>query len=143
MYYRSLISSDLMYDINKGDCNFSGVALNDTRNLTAACAGYLTDALSNLAGINIYNLYGPCWNYNASANATNFTAAQVRDKLYGKTYINGKEEEYQKFYTAHDYTPWVPNIRRKLKDEDGPYGIPACIWALPAAEQLNNKTVQM
>jgi hypothetical protein len=83
-------------------------------------------------GVNIYNIYGKCWYW--QGNTTNFTSTDLRNKLYGK-YIssNGEEHEYQKFFSAYEYTPWV----KPLRAEDTDYGIPGCIYALPAAEHLN------
>jgi len=136
LYYRTMTSNQNNQDIEEHNCNFSGVAIGDYSNFTAECGSYLNTALKSLDGVNIYNLYGPCWNYNASANATNFTAADLRSQLYGKKMINGVEHEYQKFWSADEYTPWLPKIGKKSQlGED--YGIPGCIWALPAAEHLN------
>ena len=91
--------------------------------------------------IDIYNIYGPCWGVNASANATNWTA-EARSQLYGKTVINGEEKEYKKFMTAQEYTPWVKRVRKSKDDNDTDYGLPACIYALPAAEHLNTPKVR-
>lgn len=92
--------------------------------------------------IDVYNIYGECWGANLSADATNFNAADVRNQLYGKTMINGEEKEYKKFMTAQEYTPWVKRVRRSKVGDEPDYGIPPCIYALPAAEHLNNETVR-
>lgn len=135
-YYRSMISNSVYNSIQQQQCDYSGVALGDTSKLSKECLADLSAVYQALNDIDIYNLYGRCWGVNASANATNFTAAEVRSQLYGKAVINGEEKEYKKFMTAQEYTPWVKRVRKSANDTD--YGIPPCIYALPAAEHLNN-----
>lgn len=65
--------------IEKNDCNFSGVALGDKTFLTKECEKLLNEGLKLMKGINIYDLYGHCYDFNASANATNFTATHFKD----------------------------------------------------------------
>lgn len=89
-------------------------------------------------GVDIYNIYGKCWNW--TGNTTNFTSTDIRNKLYGQ-YVSksGQVHEYKKFYSASDYTPWVKGLGL---NDNADYGIPGCIYVLPAAEHLNNATVK-
>ena len=91
-------------------------------------------------GINIYNIYGKCWYF--KPNTTDFTAADVRNKLFGKVEIDGIEHEYNKFYTPQEYSPWLKGMSQNFNEEDNDYGVPPCIYAMPAAEDLNNDTVR-
>jgi pimeloyl-ACP methyl ester carboxylesterase len=140
-YYRSLMSSSTYNSMQKLGCDFSGVAIGNFSNVSAECLGHLSTMYQGMQDIDVYNIYGECWGVNASANASNWTAA-ARSQLYGKTMINGEEKEYKKFMTAQEYTPWVKRVRRPKGDNQTDYGIPRCIYALPAAEQLNNATVR-
>lgn len=56
-------------------------------------------------GINIYDIYGKCWNF--THNTTDFTAADVRNKLFGKVVVDGEEHEYKKFFSPYEYSPWL------------------------------------
>lgn len=134
-YYRLLISQALKDEIDAKQCNFSGVGMGDYTYLSEECQPLLSQMYDAFDGINIYDIYGKCWFW--EANTTNFTSSDVRNKLYGKYVANGVEHEYQKFYSAQEYTPWVKPLR-----DNAEYGIPGCIYALPAAEHLNNQTVR-
>jgi serine carboxypeptidase-like clade 2 len=140
-YYRSLMSSADWLAMQRLQCNVSGVPLGDYSHATAECMGHLASMYAGIEDLDVYNIYGRCWGVNASANATNWTAA-ARSQLYGKTVINGEEKEYRKFMTAQEYTPWVKRARKASDGNDTDYGVPRCIYALPAAEHLNSEKVR-
>lgn len=131
------MSHHLRHEIDAKKCNFSGVGMGDYAYLSEECMPLLNDMYNSFDGIDIYNIYGKCWDWNGTV--TNFTAANARDKLYGK-YVSksGKVHEYQKYWSAQEYTPWIKPFGADRSD----YGIPGCIYALPAAEHLNNDTVR-
>lgn len=137
-YYRMLVPQTLKDQIKEKQCNFSGVGMSDFAYLSEECEPLLDQMYNAFDGIDIYNIYGKCWYWNGT-NTTNFTTTDVRNQLYGQYKSkNGKVHEYQKFWSAQEYTPWVKPFVGASND----YGIPGCIYALPAAEHLNNETVR-
>lgn len=139
-FYRSLMPTADWEEMQRLQCNLSGIALGDYSHATDECRMLNNKIEAAMHDIDVYNIYGPCWGVNASENATNWNPS--RTDLFGKTNFNGKEEEYRKFMTAAEYTPWMFQGRKALRDDLDKYGIPRCVYALPAAEQLNSDTVR-
>ena len=80
-YYRMLISQTLKDEIDAKQCNFSGIGMGDASYLTEDCYEPLNKMYDAFDGIDIYNIYGKCWDW--KANTTDFTASDMRSKLYG------------------------------------------------------------
>lgn len=130
------MSQQLSDKIDEANCNFTGIAIGDYSNVSPDCDKYSNQMMSAFTGINIYDIYGKCWYF--KPDTENFTESDVREKLFGKVVVDGVEHEYNKFFSAADYTPWL----KKFIGEDTDYGIPGCIYALPAAEHLNTPEVR-
>lgn len=127
-------------DIESHNCDFSGYPLGDFSKLGPECLSYIDEMMTTFTGINIYNIYGKCWDF--KPKTTNFTAADVRAKLYGKIELDGVDHEYRKFYTPEEYTPWLKGLLKGGNIDDPDYGILPCIYAMPAAEHLNSLPVR-
>lgn len=92
-FFRSLMPHTLKHEIDAKKCNFSGVGMQDYSYLSEECGPLLSQMYDLFDGIDIYNIYGKCWDW--EYNTTDFTSTNLRDKLYGKYKSkSGKVHEY-------------------------------------------------
>lgn len=116
--------------------------MDDMTYVTPECVPLLEKMYDAFNGIDIYNIYGKCWYWKGHPMFNGLSDEEKRSKLFGKKVLGGVEQEYQKFYTPYEYTPWVKRPTTGLGDDSDQYGIPDCIYVLPAAEQLNSDPVR-
>ena len=89
--------------------------------------------------VNIYDIFGYC--YPTSPDEA------LLHSLYGENNrglaVVGQElKTYKKFWTASDYTPWVPRKSYNESSEENLRGLPPCTWGGPIIKYLNDKAVR-
>merc|ERR1719223_1445620 len=62
LYWRSLISQQLHDNITAAKCDYSMIEFEN--DISAECMEYMTKFNSLIDKVNIYNIYGTCWNAN-------------------------------------------------------------------------------
>ena len=89
--------------------------------------------------VNIYDIFGYC--YPAPPDEA------LLHSLYGSNNrglaVVGQElKTYKKFYTASDYTPWVPRKSYNESSGENLGELPPCTWGAPIIKYLNGKDVR-
>eukprot|EP00347_Sterkiella_histriomuscorum_P004769 403359180 len=129
-YFQGLYGPDLYATLSQ--CDFSYYNF-DERNLSLECLEALYSFDSLTSNINVYDVFGKCYNSNE------FMQLYDTNSDFRLTKIDGQIKASKKFFTSTDYTPWVKlarNSAKKLKQ------VPPCVFAAPILDYLNDSQVR-
>jgi len=65
----------------------------------------IIDFQNKKKGLNIYHMYGRCWNFHAKKKFSD--SLEFMDYLVGKSEVDGQALYYKKYATADEWTPWA------------------------------------
>jgi len=136
-YWRSLLDQNTHDKIKEEKCDYSTINF-EPNNITDSCMGYVTQLTDTLmAKINVYNIYGKCYNWNVSSSDHHNTLSAYRpESNKALKMIDGKLVTHKRFSSAYEYTPWL--FKNKLKEDEHP----PCTFGGPLHEWTNDATVR-
>jgi hypothetical protein len=105
--------------------------------MTTACTTAMMRFLDLTTDINIYDVYGICYqDGNGAFNSDKFQLYESKE--IGISRVGSEMKTYKKSFTARDYTPWAYRAAdpKHLKE------LPPCTFGLPIIDYLNSATVR-
>jgi len=108
LYWRSLISQQLHDNITAAKCDYSMIEFEN--DISAECMDYMTKFNSLIDKVNIYNIYGTCWNANITPSVHdhhNVLSAYNSDSNMAIKMIDGQLRTHKRFSSSREYTPWT------------------------------------
>ena len=128
-YWHSLISQDLQNRLEKEDCDWNMPYM---LGVSDECMS-LNDEFATLTNsLNVYDIYGVCWGLGPYPQAE-------KPAGFPHLYKSDKKRTHRQFVTAADYTPWIPQVRKKGTQLNE---LPPCTWGEGLLDYMNSDEVR-
>ena len=137
LYWRSLISQQLHDNITAAKCDYSMVEFGGV--ISSDCMTYLNKFNGLIDKVNIYNIYGTCWNANITPGVHdhhNVLSAYNSDSNLAVKMVDGELKTHKRFSSSREYTPWT------YRKGDSPNELPPCTFGGPLITWANNDKVR-
>ena len=133
-FWHGLYDLDTYNAMKQNNCTYQWAGL-DLDNSTVVCKDLLTKFNNLVTNINVYDVYGTCYQNGVRSEA--FELYSANDLGFAK--VNNGLKAYKKTYTAADYTPFLfnkHNTEKRLKN------LPPCTFGNPIIAYLNSPSVR-
>jgi hypothetical protein len=136
-FWHGLYDLDTYNAMKDNNCTYywSGFG-NDTE--TDVCNDLMTKFNNLVSDINVYDVYGICYQNGMSSKSDAFNLYSSSDIGFSK--VSDSLKAYKKSFTAADYTPFLyhnkKNSDKKLKE------LPPCTFGTPIIQYLNSAAVR-